>query len=80
MFQWKKSSKESEINWESNIKWYISHEKHKKNLISCFNCWILSGFGYNYKGEELPNGAYFDEVLEQVVFEDVYSLIQYVVS
>ena len=45
-----------------------------------FNCWILSGFGYNYKGEELPNGAYFDEVLEQVVFEDVYSLIQYVVS
>ena len=45
-----------------------------------YNCWILSGFGYNYKGEELPNGAYFDEVLEQVVFEDVYSLIQYVVS
>ena len=40
----------------------------------------MSGFGYNYKGEELPNGAYFDEVLEQVVFEDVYSLIQYVVS
>ena len=45
-----------------------------------YKCWILAGFGYNYKNEQLPNGAYYDEDLEQVVFEDVYSLIQYVIS
>lgn len=45
-----------------------------------YHCWILLGFGYNYKGGELPNGAYYDEVLEQVVFEDVYSLIQCAIS
>lgn len=43
-------------------------------------CWILSGFGYNYKGQKLPNGAYYDEELEQVVFEDIYSLIQCAIS
>ena len=44
-----------------------------------YKCWILSGFGHPYKGEKLPNGAYYDEELEQVVFEDIYSIIQYVI-
>ena len=34
----------------------------------------------NKQDAKLPNGAYYDEELEQVVFEDIHSLIQYVIS
>lgn len=45
-----------------------------------YECWILSGYGYDYTGGELPDGAYFDEELELVVFEDIYSLIQFAIK
>ena len=45
-----------------------------------YECWILPMLGYGYNGGELPNGAYYCEELDQVVFEDVYSLIRFVIS
>ena len=45
-----------------------------------YECWILYGYGENYQGGDLPKGAYYDEDLEQVVFEDVRSLVQFVIS
>lgn len=45
-----------------------------------YDCWILSGYGYDYNGEDIPDGAYYDEELEQVVFEDIYSLVNFVIN
>ena len=43
-----------------------------------YDCWILSEFGLT--SDDVPRGAYYDEELKQVVFEDVNSLVQYVIS
>lgn len=45
-----------------------------------YNCWILSNFNFDYNGDDLPSGAYYDDELEQIVFEDIHSLIQFVIS
>jgi hypothetical protein len=45
-----------------------------------YKCWILSDFGYDYQGGDLPEGSYYDEELERVVFSDIRFLIQYVIS
>ena len=42
------------------------------------DCWIL--YDYTFDNKKLPNGAYYDEEIEQVVFEDVYSLIKFAIS
>jgi hypothetical protein len=45
-----------------------------------YECWILSGYGLNYKDGVLPKGAYYDDELKRVVFEDVFSLIKFAIS
>lgn len=43
-----------------------------------YDCWIL--FNYTFDNKKLPKGAYFNNELKQVVFEDVYSLIKFAIS
>ena len=45
-----------------------------------YDCWILFDYEYNFINGKLPKGAYYDEDLGQVVFEDVYSLIKFAIS
>ena len=45
-----------------------------------YDCWILYDMEDEYTSDNMPRGAYYDEELGQVVFEDVNSLIQYVIS
>ena len=45
-----------------------------------FKCWLLYGYRPDKDDDNLPPGTFYHEELEQVVFEDVRSLIQFAIS